>query len=776
VAVTKGVAGADACAMATVDTVEQGHPGAPDEVPGSPAHPAADGAPRQELANAMLGAVLAHVRAVGGEGAVDAVLAAAGERRTVAEIEDPVGWSSHAQGLALFLAAIEVLGDPDAARKAGAAVLHRYYGSETVTALRSLGSPAELLRIYPAISAKQSAITRTEVLAVEEGEAVIAVTTVPPVVRHRVFCDYTRGAIAEFPVLFGMDRAEVTEVECQARGDRRCLLRVRWDPQSSVARALDEEVAELRAQVAALGTRYEALEAVATELSATQDIDGVLQTITRRAGIAVRAPRYLLVARLPRDRSWRVHHVGFDDAAAAQAVDEVLAAPLDGPSGADGGTTAESRVDGAAAERSADGAAAERSAAAGPGPGAEARSVGSTPGHVLLVEVASARTRFGRLAAFYPEGFRFLPQERSLLAAYAGHAAAALETAAALDEARERNETLTSLLTLGTALAEATTHYEVAQRIAAAVPTVVGVAEAHVLLWDAGEGTLERAASSRPPTVVRALPGPTRLREPRLAARLALTPGPTLASVLGDPLLASVIGLTGLSTAVVAPVITQGQLRAVVVASGETWSDLGDVVRERLSGVCSLAATALASASQLDEARHQALHDALTDLPNPRLFEERLEQALAAAERSGEQVAVVFVDLDRFKEVNDTYGHAAGDELLRHAAGRLLGAVRSGDTVARMGGDEFAIVLRSVGGQEAAERVAGALVTTLAEPFELGVGPVVVGASVGVALATDPSETAQAVVRRADAAMYLAKASGRQCFRLADPSLDGPGQ
>lgn len=402
--------------------------------------------------------------------------------------------------------------------------------------------------------------------------------------------------------------------------------------------------------------------------------------------------------------------------------------------------------------------------------------MGSTPGHVLLVEVASARTRFGRLAAFYPEGFRFLPQERSLLAAYAGHAAAALETAAALDEARERNETLTSLLTLGTALAEATTRYEVAQRIAAAVPTVVGVAEAHVLLWDAGEGTLERAASSRPPTVVRALPGATRLREPRLAARLALTPGPTLASVLGDPLLASVIGLTGLSTAVVAPVITQGQLRAVVVASGETWSDLGDVVRERLSGVCSLAATALASASQLDEARHQALHDALTDLPNPRLFEERLEQALAAAERSGEQVAVVFVDLDRFKEVNDTYGHAAGDELLRHAAGRLLGAVRSGDTVARMGGDEFAIVLRSVGGQEAAERVAGALVTTLAEPFELGVGPVVVGASVGVALATDASETAQAVVRRADAAMYLAKASGRQCFRLADPSLDGPGQ
>jgi len=691
----------------------------------------------------MLGAVLAHVRHIGGDAAVRQVLEAAGERRTAEEIEDPVGWSAHAQGLALFEAAAAVLGDPDIGRKAGAQVLRSYHGSETVTLLRSLGSPGELLRVYPAISAKQSAVTRAEVLDVGERHAVIAVETIPPIVRHRFFCDYTRGAIAEFPVLFGMERAQVDEVECQARGDRRCLLRVTWDPTSSVGRALDEEVAELRAQVQALTTRYEALEAVATELAEARDVDTMLDTVTRRAGVAVRAPRYLLVVRLPRDHDWRIHSVGFEPTEAAAAAHRVLAQPE--PSAG--------RGEAAEAHGATDRGAVDDSAA------------GSD--NVLAVEVASARTRFGRLACFYPPGFRFMPQERALLAAYAGHAAAALETAAALDEACERNETLGSLLALGTALSEATTAREVAQRIADAVPGLVGTPEAHVLLWDPGEATLTRAASSDSTGHRRPLPAANRLREPRLASRLSVTPGPTVVTAVSDPVLGALLELTGLPAAVSTPIITQGQLRGLVVASWDADSaDVDAVRRERLAGIASLAATALMSVRLLDEARHLALHDALTDLPNSRLFEERLEQALASASRTGEQIAVLFLDLDRFKAVNDTYGHQTGDELLRAVADRLRQLVRSTDTVARMGGDEFAVILRDARDLMAVERLAGALVTAMSQPFALRGVTVEVGASVGVALNGPSPSACQSVVRRADAAMYLAKAAGRGCHRL----------
>ena len=278
--------------------------------------------PRQ-LANSMLGALLAVVHQSAGDDGVAQVLAAAGERRSAADLERPDGWSSYLQGLALFRAAADVLGDPDIGRKAGVEVFRRYAGTEVLALLRSIGSPGEMIRAYPAISAKQSTITRAEVVEVGESHGLISVTS-PEITRVAFFCGYTVGALSQFPVLFGMEPAEVEEVECQTRGDPRCLIRVSWDPTSSVEASLEHEVVMLREQILVLTKRFESLESVAKELSSTQDVNSMLETITRRAGVAVRAPRYLLVAQLPGDAAPRIHHVGFTDEEAEAAAYEIL--------------------------------------------------------------------------------------------------------------------------------------------------------------------------------------------------------------------------------------------------------------------------------------------------------------------------------------------------------------------------------------------------------------------------------------------------------------------
>ena len=216
----------------------------------------------QQLANSMIGALLAAVRQVAGEEGVDQVLERAGERRSPADLQLPNGWSTYGEGLALFRAAAELLEDPDIGRKAGSEVLNQYAGSEVLAMLRSLGSPAEMFRVYPAISAKQSTITRSEVVEVNETDALIAVVT-PNHKRDRLFCGYTMGALAGFPVLFGMAPANVEEIECQTRGDSRCLIRIDWDPTSSVELGLQHQVDVLTEQLLVLTKRFESLESVA---------------------------------------------------------------------------------------------------------------------------------------------------------------------------------------------------------------------------------------------------------------------------------------------------------------------------------------------------------------------------------------------------------------------------------------------------------------------------------------------------------------------------------
>jgi len=169
---------------------------------------------------------------------------------------------------------------------------------------------------------------------------------------------------------------------------------------------------------------------------------------------------------------------------------------------------------------------------------------------------------------------------------------------------------------------------------------------------------------------------------------------------------------------------------------------------------------------------HAAIHDPLTDLPNRVLFTDRLELALARSLRSSRHVAVVFLDLDHFKLINDSMGHDRGDQLLRAVAERIRTSVRPGDTVARFGGDEFTILFEDVADAAGAREAADRTLTALSQPFELDEGEVFVSASVGVALSTTGRDTPALLLRNADAAMYRAKERGRAGIELYNQQDD----
>jgi diguanylate cyclase (GGDEF)-like protein len=174
----------------------------------------------------------------------------------------------------------------------------------------------------------------------------------------------------------------------------------------------------------------------------------------------------------------------------------------------------------------------------------------------------------------------------------------------------------------------------------------------------------------------------------------------------------------------------------------------------------------------VERLQHEALHDALTGLPNRTLFLDRLEQALRRARRRGPDsgAAVLFLDLDRFKVVNDSLGHHAGDELLQSVALRLDAALRPGDTVARMGGDEFTVLLEDVSDPREASIVAERVLATLADPFPIAGRELHVSGSIGIALAgpeVDPEE----LIRDADVAMYRAKAEGKARHAVFDAHM-----
>lgn len=173
-----------------------------------------------------------------------------------------------------------------------------------------------------------------------------------------------------------------------------------------------------------------------------------------------------------------------------------------------------------------------------------------------------------------------------------------------------------------------------------------------------------------------------------------------------------------------------------------------------------------------DQIRHLAGHDALTDLPNRVLFHDRLEQALLSSQRTNRQVVVLFLDLDHFKDVNDTLGHPAGDQLLIEASSRLLECVRRSDTVARFGGDEFAIIATSVDQAQGATMLATRIIESLGRPYFIDGQQVRAGTSVGITLAPVDGTEADKLLHNADLALYRAKDSERGTYQFYDSQMD----
>ena len=169
--------------------------------------------------------------------------------------------------------------------------------------------------------------------------------------------------------------------------------------------------------------------------------------------------------------------------------------------------------------------------------------------------------------------------------------------------------------------------------------------------------------------------------------------------------------------------------------------------------------------------RHLARHDALTDLPNRMQFRERMEQAedLVA---SGHLVAVLFIDLDHFKSVNDLYGHGVGDTVLKQVSQRLLASCRETDIVARIGGDEFAVLQTSLGSPQDAAALAERIVKTMSVPLRVHGQEIILGASVGIAVAPDDGRDAETLMKNADLAAYRAKADGRGAYHFFEPGMD----
>jgi diguanylate cyclase (GGDEF)-like protein len=167
------------------------------------------------------------------------------------------------------------------------------------------------------------------------------------------------------------------------------------------------------------------------------------------------------------------------------------------------------------------------------------------------------------------------------------------------------------------------------------------------------------------------------------------------------------------------------------------------------------------------ELEYMARHDPLTGLPNRALLDDRLEQALARAKRSGRNIAVMLADLDRFKAINDTYGHPVGDQMLRAISTRLTDCLRSADTLARVGGDEFVIILEEIQDLADASGVADKLIAAACRAVELPQGPLQVGVCIGIAFYPHNAGDARSLVRHADDAMYSAKAAGGNCWRTA---------
>ncbi len=377
-----------------------------------------------------------------------------------------------------------------------------------------------------------------------------------------------------------------------------------------------------------------------------------------------------------------------------------------------------------------------------------------------------------RLLVGRSRGGPLSPDEIGLLHSMLGVLRVADENLQILSGLRERQQLLERLSVIQRSIAHRAELDEIFRAITTGLATLLGEEIALIRMIDTDNPSEHVLVASHglPPDAVATL------------RRLPLTQGPSGRAIRDDDLvviedfvnespevLAGARAM-GITAAMAAPVhegdVTVG---SVIVASRDGARTYSPSEREVLLAFAEHASLALADAKAL-EGREQAFHDPLTKLPNRTLFGERVEIA-AARLQPGEQMAVLFIDLDRFKTVNDSLGHAAGDELLIASANRIASCVRVEDTVARLGGDEFTVLLSRTRSPIEAEVVADRIVAALSKPLTVAGRDIVPSASVGIAYHDASSPVDSDLLNAADIAMYHAKAAGRGRTQTFRPEL-----
>ncbi|MBK5223472.1 MAG: sensor domain-containing diguanylate cyclase [Acidimicrobiia bacterium] len=529
--------------------------------------------------------------------------------------------------------------------------------------------------------------------------------------------------IAALPELFSCFGTAI-ETECQVRGDERCLYRVAWWPiATATAPAEAPDDARDGADVPLVRDispieQLESYHDAAAELVKARGLSDVLDRIVQQVSTAIKAPGFLLSVTTTDDDEPRVHHLGLGP----EQVEQL----------------------------------------------ARSLAHGELPREVVVAPIDTSASISGHLVAVLPPGNRSTWHERRTLRSYANYAASAIEIVSSLEAARKDRDTASAMFDLARALAEVNDLAGASQRLAVALPTAVHCDLATVWLYDPDAHLLRLAAAA------------DRTGEPVDPGIQVLSPDmPSMSEVIESmipqlvrvdqlpPSSRELMDSNQLVEAALLPIVSRGRLIGMATAGYVELlgADVRESVLERIAGMTSQASIAFENARLVEIMRHQALHDELTGLPNRSLIEDRVMHALARRERTGESVALLFLDLDNFKSVNDTMGHRAGDELLREVAARLQARLRAADTCGRFGGDEFVVVADLDGGGSCAE-VAERVIGIFSDPFTLGDRSLRVTASVGVVCAPPGDVTFDELVTRSDAAMYRAKNAGRNTYAI----------
>jgi diguanylate cyclase (GGDEF)-like protein len=660
----------------------------------------------RDVSNTAVRILVEHLDAVGGADLVRRAFADAGELRPLPILVDDTEWSSYAEFRRILESAARALGGVEALHRVGFERPELDGGAMPMHTgeLQALEDPKVLL--------SQVASGHNLLLPMAENEGEDAGPDAwlsrqrlrPEFEPYPELCAYTVGIAPMAPLLFGYPAATASEITCQLRGDEWCTTHIRWEPPDERQRTIDV----LRMRLRVNQQQLDDFRATVTDLVRASDVEAVLEHILRAAAGTTRATGFVLAIEPLPAVSGRCWSRGVDDDEA-----EVIEAGL--------------------------------------------RSGEPVPGVRLVVQVTSPRRRYGWLAVYDPTGIDVVAADA--LQSYVDLAAMALDAAVDRWESHIEAKRARALLLLAESMVAATTTEAVAAALADAAPIVVGADRAMVVTYDE-ERRSHIAACAGYGAMGTHLLGRTFPRNDDLLMEISrVTP------TMGTAEQQAVMQAAGSVAAVYVPIWVDDDPVALLIAS--VTSDPDRLAPEgeldlRLQGLAAQASTALRSARLVDRIRHEAEHDSLTGLPNRANLVQRAATLLSGQRRSDRPLALLFLDLDGFKDVNDRFGHAAGDALLRAAAKRFRNVLREHDVVGRFGGDEFVVLLDASDGSADPSTIAGRLVDATAEPFRLDEvdGPVRITASVGIAVA-DEHVTADELLRDADQALYLAKRSGK---------------